>query len=58
MYNTQNITELNDEQIDLVNGGVLPLIALGVALIALGVTSFNNGYTVGRDIAERERRNR
>lgn len=48
------IQDLTFEEIEEVNGGVLPFIAAGIALVGLAVASFNSGYTVGKDMATRD----
>ncbi len=46
------ITNLTDDDIDSVGGGLLPFVMAGFAVVALAVTAFNAGYGQGKDCAE------
>jgi hypothetical protein len=51
------IEQLSDLEINDVCGGIIPLAAYltatGLAILGTSIAAFNNGYTVGRDIAGR-----
>ena len=51
----QKIENLDLTEIENVYGGPLPLVAYltatGLGIIASSIAAFNNGYTVGRDLA-------
>lgn len=54
------IFDLDAQEIAAVGGGPLPLVAFlvagGLGVIGASIAAFNNGYTVGRDIAQNERK--
>lgn len=54
------IINLDDGEISSVSGGPLPLVAFlvagGLGVIGASIAAFNNGYTIGKDIAQNERR--
>lgn len=51
------LTELTVGEIDLVSGGIIPLIALGVALVALFGTGIATGWVVGGRLQEKQIQN-
>jgi len=52
MNNNASVEPLTDREIESVEGGFWPIVAIAVAGIAASITAFTNGYTIGKDIAE------